>query len=79
MEVPFDPAVSRFSVRAESSKMHVVFDILGWPNGMEVGFSLMFALAGFKTKKPSSFEPGYGIGRRPTLPPVGQYHRRGRA
>ena len=22
---------------------------------------------------------GYGIGRRPTLPPVGQYHRRGRA
>ena len=36
--------------------------------------------AGFKTKKPSRHSEGlYGIGRRPTLPPVGQYHRRGRA
>ena len=34
---------------------------------------------GFKTKKPFRILKGYGIGRRPTLPPVGQYHRRGRA
>ena len=37
--------------------------------------------SGLKRKKPLWNPKGflYGIGRRPTLPPVGQYHRRGRA
>ena len=35
---------------------------------------------GLNEKSPPEKSEGlYGIGRRPTLPPVGQYHRRGRA
>ena len=46
-EVPFGRTRSRFYVSAWASERRVVFGRGGWPNGMEVGFAMISALAGY--------------------------------